>query len=337
VASISVMPSGAGFSSVQPSVLLPAGGAADVMVEFAPTTLGVRQAQLVASAGSNTSALGLRGLASTVAATDSFALPALPTADVLLVVSEGPGMAAPQQALANDFATFIRFAVASAVDFRIGVVRGAGGGLVRQGNEPLVLTPTVPNLANVFSSRVQVGAGGTPTSSCLKRATEALAIDSSWLRPNGHVGVLCMQNTFEDAPGSIGGWVDVARSFNDGGAVTINAHANFLPCAGNEDLQLRAAASETFGATSSICGPLSEAASKALFGFSASSTYPLSRNADPDGGFTLEIDGMAVPPTAPNGQGVWRYDATSNAIVFEPLYVPEPGKRVSIQYGARCR
>ena len=43
----------------------------------------------------------------------------------------------------------------------------------------------------------------------------------------------------------------------------------------------------------------------------------------------VEIDGQMLPQTDARGARVWRYDSAINAVVFEPLYVPEPGKTLT--------
>lgn len=43
-----------------------------------------------------------------------------------------------------------------------------------------------------------------------------------------------------------------------------------------------------------------------------------------------------LPPTDSRGAKVWEYDATNNSINFEPLYVPEPGKTLTVTYQVAC-
>ena len=51
---------------------------------------------------------------------------------------------------------------------------------------------------------------------------------------------------------------------------------------------------------------------------------------------TVKIDGVVIPPTTAGGATVWSYDAISNAVVFAPLYVPQPGQAVAVSYSATC-
>jgi hypothetical protein len=43
-----------------------------------------------------------------------------------------------------------------------------------------------------------------------------------------------------------------------------------------------------------------------------------------------------LPPLDARGARVWEYDATTNSINFEPLYVPEPGKTLTVTYQVAC-
>ena len=51
---------------------------------------------------------------------------------------------------------------------------------------------------------------------------------------------------------------------------------------------------------------------------------------------TVEIDGMPVPSVDSRMSRVWHYDAATNSIIFEPLYVPEPGKTMTVHYKVAC-
>jgi hypothetical protein len=50
----------------------------------------------------------------------------------------------------------------------------------------------------------------------------------------------------------------------------------------------------------------------------------------------VAIDGQMLPPLDGRGARVWRYDSAINAVIFEPLYVPEPGKTLTISYRVAC-
>ena len=49
----------------------------------------------------------------------------------------------------------------------------------------------------------------------------------------------------------------------------------------------------------------------------------------------VKIDNVAVPPVT-TGATVWSAEERRNAVLFAPLYVPQPGSTVTIQYTAVC-
>ena len=54
-------------------------------------------------------------------------------------------------------------------------------------------------------------------------------------------------------------------------------------------------------------------------------------------GLTVWVDFQKVPAVDPSrGTVVWKYDALTNAITFDPFYVPEPGVQVAVEYDVPC-
>jgi hypothetical protein len=45
---------------------------------------------------------------------------------------------------------------------------------------------------------------------------------------------------------------------------------------------------------------------------------------------------VTVPQVGPMNAPEWSYDATSNAVVFDPLAAPEPGNVVQVTYTVAC-
>ena len=41
-------------------------------------------------------------------------------------------------------------------------------------------------------------------------------------------------------------------------------------------------------------------------------------------------------PVDVRGAQVWTYDSTGNSVNFEPLFVPEPGRTLTISYFVAC-
>lgn len=321
-------PDAARFAVVSPPVVtLPVGvGELDVEVRFSPVVLGTAQAVLTASAGGTTVSLALQGLAAVGPVTDSFQASRAPQKDLLLVVSDGPGMTAPQQSLGMNLDAFFRYATINQLDLRMVVVRGGpDAGLFVQGaGEPLA---TDSNQSQLLVSRLQLGSAGQPTVSCLSRAHQAVVADSSWRREDIPLEVSCFQNTL-DQSSLDAGWIDTLRNVPPFGDVFVHALANFAPCQPPHDTVLQAFAQQTGGTIESICG---------LSGLPTSipdhrRQFTLRRPVASDAGVSVFIDGQSVP-----ANGGWRFERAWNAIVFERLFIPQPGSAVSVVYEPRCQ
>lgn len=323
------------------SLTLPALGVVDVPVRFSPPTLGVRQAMLTFSSSSGAlGSVSLRGLgAMSVDVTDTFPSPAVPLSDTLFVMSDGPGMAATQQSLASNVPGLLQFWNSSNVDYRLAVIAGSpdGGGLIQESpTAPVVLTPSTPMVQQSLALKLSRGEAGVGTQSCLSRAVEVLSVDAGWLRPNAGLGVVCVQNALEQAPGDSVAWTRVlgAVAGKAPGRLVVSAIGRFKPgCAGSDDVALRAAVTGTFGSTQSICSPDGGLAPSA-FGYRSS--FELSRPGPSDGGFDVQVDGMAVPYLDSQNLPIWSFDAARNAFELKPLYVPEPGKTLTVRYRPAC-
>ncbi|MBL8920972.1 MAG: hypothetical protein JNJ54_19065 [Myxococcaceae bacterium] len=318
-------------------LVVPPGGALEVPVTFDTPVLGPRQATLTGSSSSGLLSIPLRGLGVVPAdVTDAFAQPAIPKADLLFVVSDGPGMVPAQQWLGAGSSPLLQYATTNQVDFRVGVVAGR-----LDGGSPTVLSPVMPQFMQAWQQQFLLGDTGAPTTSCLARAWQLLSAGAGWLRADSTFGLVCAQNTHEQLVGSPGAWVRLlqraaARGRNQ---LTISAVANFTrACPGPDDAALAAAATMTLGSTQSVCaldGGSLEAIGRTAFGYRT--TFFLSRAGPADGGVEVAIDGVPLPSRdALRDAGIWAFDPLLNAVVFEPLSVPEPGKTLTARYRAAC-
>ncbi len=57
---------------------------------------------------------------------------------------------------------------------------------------------------------------------------------------------------------------------------------------------------------------------------------------EPAGPVLVKLNGQIIDSAASNGAPVWRYDAAGNALVFEPLFVPQQGEALTVTYTAAC-
>ena len=258
--------------------------------------------------------------------------------NLLVVVSDGPGMAPAQRALADGFIGLAQYAVSAQIDFRIGVIAGRldGGTLVGG-----VLSENRPNLTSQFAASVLLGEAGSPTASCLERAVQELSDHgAAWLFPRAPFSLLCVQNTPETLSGTVPAALQqLSTLVGNPGHFSVHALANFEPgCPAPDDATLRSAVDAGGGSLASICpaadGGITTPTGRLLGDYE--NTVWLSRRPELNS-VEVSIDGVVLPPVDPNFMvTIWTYDSARNAVVFAPLYVPEPGKLVTVRYSPAC-
>jgi hypothetical protein len=306
--------------------------------------------------------------------TDTFSQDARPKADILLVIDSSGSMGPYQTSLAQNFSSFIQYAVTSQVDFQIGVTTshfGSGGAVAPDtgylcrtdstvngsqctgGTGPKILTPSTPNLSTAFADLVRVGTNGPGIESCVEPAVRALTapnitdpnINGGFLRPDAVLAVVCVTDEEEQANLPISLYVNQLLNIKGtqrGNLFSYNVIGPFTAFAGCPATPNGADHAElvrlTNGIREEICTPnwavALENIGKGAFGFRT--TFFL--NGVPAMGNQVEVavDGQSLPASDDRGARVWSYDSAINAVIFEPLYVPEPGKTLTISYRVAC-
>jgi hypothetical protein len=304
--------------------------------------------------------------------TDVFRQDARPKADILLVIDDSCSMNDKQIELGNNFSAFVQFANTSQVDFQLGITTTDADdegscpncitGDLRAAPAPWpgtkIFTPTTPNLAQQFAATVTVGTLGAFIETCMAPAVRALTApkitdptkNGGLLRPDAVLAVVCVTDAPDQSNQPVAFYLNQLQNIKGAqrpGAFTYNVIGPFLPSApagcvydGNGDdgkhVQM---VSQTGGVKEEICAtnwaPVLENIGKKAFGF-RTNFYLTGTPYLPAGPITIEIDGLAAPETDSRGSRVWRYDAASNSIIFEPLYVPEPGKTMTVSYKVAC-
>lgn len=306
--------------------------------------------------------------------TDTFRQDQRPKADILVVVDDSCSMSDKQQALGQNFNSFIKFATTSQVDFQIGITTTDAddesscpscitGDLKASPNGTKVFVPTTPNLEMQFQATVNVGINGSAIETCMAPAVRALtapkitdpAKNGGLLRPDAVLAVVCVTDAVDQANQPVSFYLNQLlniKGVQRPGSFTYNVVGPFLPSSpgnciydGNGDdgkhVQL---VSQTNGVREEICTPnwatALENIGKNAFGFRTNffltGTPDLSIGTPMMPAITVEIDGMNLPEQDTRGSRVWRYDAATNSIIFEPLYVPEPGKTMTVNYKVSC-
>lgn len=290
---------------------------------------------------------------------DTFVQASKPKADILMVIDNSAGMADEHQQLASNsgFGSFVRYANAAGVEWQLAftvtdLTVPMPGALVGM---PAVLTSAVPNLENVFRSRILgLGTSGSSTRGVADPAVRALSMNPSLLRDDAHLAILGVTDGPDRSPlpaAFYAGWLAGMKG-RKRGELTYNiigpAPPGFMgPSCPIDDawptpsihrqLTLAFNGSHELICTTSWSVAL-ENTGKTAFGFRTH--FYLSAPAQPA---TLEITvdhgfggPVVLPPTDPRGLPVWSYDAAANAIVFQPLFVPAPGDTMKVTYTPVC-
>lgn len=300
--------------------------------------------------------------------TDTFRQDSKPKADILLVIDDSCSMSDKQASLAANMNSFLQYATSNQVEFQMAVVVTEIGGAnapvqsaqFRQtaaGNK--ILRPTTTNLQSEFSALVQVGTPGG-SESCMYPATLALTAplitdptkNAGFLRNDAVLAVVCVTDAPDQAPQAPVFYLN--QLVNIKGAqratqFTYNVIGPFLPsppsgCSydGTNDGRHAFMVSQTNGVKEEICTPnwavALERIGKNAFGY-RTNFFLTSRPDLAAGRPVVAIDGMVIPERDPDpalNSKIWEYDATNNSINFEPLYVPEPGRTLTVTYTAAC-
>jgi hypothetical protein len=296
--------------------------------------------------------------------TDTFQQSQQPKADILLVIDDSCSMSDKQQALAQNFNSFIKYAQSSQVDFQIGVTTTDPTpsviGRLKTGPAGVkILKPTTPNLEQQFAAMVNVGTLGSATESCMEPAVAALTAplitdpnaNLGLLRQDAVLAVVCVTDAQDQAVQSPAFYLNQLQNIKGAqrpGLFTYNVVGPFLPSSppgclydgGSDDGRHATLVNATNGVKEEICTPdwakALENIGKNAFGFRTNFYLTARPDLTSMRGITVAIDGVQLDPTDPRGAKVWEYDPTNNSINFEPLYVPEPGKTLTVTYQVAC-
>jgi hypothetical protein len=305
--------------------------------------------------------------------TDTFRQDTKPKADILLVIDDSCSMGDKQTALAQNMNAFLQYATSNQVDFQMAVTntelsdpeRGkfcTGSGTTSDNcpHGPKILRPTTPNLATEFAALAKVGTSGG-SESCMEPATRALtaplitdpAKNAGFLRNEAVLAVVCVTDARDQAPQAPVFYLNQLMNIKGSqraSQFTYNVVGPFLPSAPSgcsyddpNDGRHEFMVSQTNGVKEEICTPnwavALERIGKNAFGYRTNFFLTSRPDLSAAMGIQVAIDGVNIPAVDPDpalGSRIWEYDATNNSINFEPLYVPEPGKTLTVTYVAAC-
>jgi hypothetical protein len=286
--------------------------------------------------------------------TDTFQQDRQPKADILLVVDDSCSMYDKQTNLANNFTSFIQYAVTANVDYQIGVVTtdvATNGVLRTTGAGGKFLTNTTPNVQSLFSTLVRVGTVGSGFEQPLEQATRALTspniagANAGFIRQDANLAVVVVSDAedqsnqppsyYENLLINVKGFSRLSNfTFS-----TIGPFMSFAPSGCSYDgagsaQRYMSLINRTGGVREEICNTNWATALQGLgrtaFGFRTQ--FFLTNTPDTSGGNAINvlINGQPAPPST------YMYDAASNSIRFLPNATPQPGQTLTVDYATTC-
>jgi len=285
-----------------------------------------------------------------------------PMVDILWVIDNSGSMGDDQQALAQNFATFINWAITLNTDFQIGVISTEinepevpadnfniyPGILVFYPGFPKILTNQTPNLVQAFSRNVNVGlccsdeqeAGLHAAMLALSEPLlSAPAANGGFVREDAKLVLVMVSDEPDQSPAPVDFYVDFFKAIKG----YRNDQLMDVSCIVEDDSRYRFVQQATgglyrelgvsnWGATLSDLG---------LDAFAARTQFPLSRPANP-GTLAVWVDSQdgqgpqAVPEDLDLSGDGWSYDPITNSVIFGDGVVPGRGAAIQIDYETVC-
>lgn len=267
--------------------------------------------------------------------------------DILLVIDDSCSMADEQQALAANFQAFMADAAQSNADWHIGVTTtdtfSVQGRLLGTASNPTVLTPATPNVQQLFASKVNVGVNGSgyeqPFAAMVAAVTEPnrSGPNAGFLRPQAPLAVVIVSDAEEQSSSTPGSYLATLKAAKGGrdDLVNVSVVGPFSAQTGCfldgpvDTGRYSAVVDATNGVKADICttdwATDLRAISRSVFGGQV--RFTLTGRPDVGAGLTVTVDGQ------PRSTG-WRYDATTNALVFSTP--PAPNAVVEATWRAAC-
>jgi hypothetical protein len=269
-----------------------------------------------------------------------------------------------QQALATNFDSFIKYAVAAAVDYHIGVtttdddVGGEQGKMVGDASNPTVLTPTTVDVTNKFKAKVNLGTGGSASECMAQPALEALtaplitSVNAGFLRNDAQLAVVAVTDAVDQSPQPVTFYYNAlmnVKGVKRANMFTYNVIGPFNPAGGGtnciydstvDDGRHAYMVGQTNGVKEEICtadwAKSLEQLGKTAFGFRTNFFLNGTPKLTGTNVIVVKIDGVPLDMVDARGSTIWTYDPVANSVNFEPMFVPEPGQTLTITYYVTC-
>jgi hypothetical protein len=361
--------------------LVVAPGAAPVtfQVKYSPLDLGEDQGAVAISAlqggQSLTYLVGLKGRGDSIGQqTDSFTQQLRPQADILLVIDDSGSMEDEQNSLANNFASFIQYAVATGVDYQMGIVTTStdemtcqgwtcattkGAGIMNRqssGGSQLgpVLTDRTAAVANAFRTLVKVGITGSGNEQGLETAVMALTApritneNAGFLRPDANLAVLVVSDAIDSSPQPQSYYQNRLinlKGFNRQSMFTFNNIGPYnavVPrgCSYDPDhtpnKRYEDLVRATGGIKEEICTANWAATLQNLGKTAFGYRTQFFLNTPPETGTGAGIEVKVDGQVILQSGNTWSYDSASNSITFQPSAAPGAGQTLTLTYTNAC-
>jgi hypothetical protein len=357
--------------------LAPGAAPVQVQMKYAPIDIGADTGALaidaIQSGQSITYLVGLQGNGDALGQqTDTYVQDQQPKADILLVVDDSCSMEDKQQSLANNFSSFIQYAVAANVDYHIGVTTTSasdqdcvpGFGCVPVNSKAPMgklyldtptssrfITPAMANVSQVFSRMVNMGSGGASTEQGLETAVMALTPpvvaneNAGFLRTDANLAVVIISDAgdqsvqptsyYQNRLVNVKGFNRLSMfTFSTIGPLQAAAPGTCTYDGGGDVQRYRVITNYTSGVTDEICNSNWAATLQNLgrTAFGFRTQFYLNNVPDQSMGQTITVLVNGQPVPSAN----WSFDSASNSIKFTSTTTPGPGQTLTVTYNTAC-
>ena len=322
-------------------IQLPANWVLEFTVFFTPLGEDGDEGLLtVSSDGGDATASQFGAALAPVSASDEFLQEGNRTVDILWMVDSSGSMAAEQEALGENFSSFLAIVDQLGLDYRIGVVTADldDGGLLH--GSPAYVTADTADASAVFADNVLVGQIGSGAEQGLDSVRLALVDGAAgdFLRPSAQLRVISVSDEDDQSvslpavSGYIAEWQSlkasptyVIHSDISGGSTGCNsggATADPAP-------RYLEATALTGGISTPVCDAnwIQTLTNLAWLADSYADTFALSQPAIPSS-VTPFVDAIQV-------SSGWTYNSSLNAVTFDPAAVPGDGSLVRFDYSVQ--
>jgi hypothetical protein len=279
-------------------------------------------------------------------------------------------MSDKQDALASNFQNFIHFAVQQKVDYHIAATTVSldstsfecGRFVPLTGSNPRVITSSTPNAEQMFSQNVRLGTNGSGTESLIRPSYLALTNplinghNAGFYRDEASLAVVVVSDAKDQDPNATPisfyeNFLVNLKGVRRRNEVTFNGIIPLMATApdtsskcsydstdAGQDTRVKALIDRTHGQMDEICSPDWSKTMERIGTWIVTKYSKIYLSSVPDLSKPLEVrvNGELYDRYGSKGDKRWDYDSTSNAIVFDPLAVPDNGSTVTITYHVAC-